>query len=163
VLISSSCIRFSSDEDLEQEKIKQFFEMRVAGNTEKTWNMLSNESRSVFSVEEFKEYSFIYKVSEIIEITKGKDHFEVKYYYYDKKYKKDSDELYTFYITENIENLKIDKTGIVFPYTGYTSLRKGIEKGDMEKVGVAIRKMLKIDHNNPDVLKSAKDMGVSGH
>jgi len=162
-VLTSSCIRFGSDEDPEQGEIRQFFEMREAGNTEKAWNMLSDQSRSFFSVKEFEEYSFVYKVSEIIEITKGEEHFKVRYYYYDKKYKKDSDELYTFYITENIENLKIDKTGIIFPYTGYTDLRKGIEKGDMNQVGTAVRKMLKIDHNNPDVLKSAKNMGVTKH
>jgi len=160
ILISSSCIRSGSQKDPEREKIDKFFEIREAGNTVEAWEMLSEESRKVFSEKEFKEYCFIYKVSEIIDVKKDVGYYKVKYNFYDKKYKKDSNELYTFYIRDNVENLKIDKTGIVFPYTGYLFLRKAVEKKDMNDIDTTVKKMLQIDRSNPDVIKSAEKMGI---
>ena len=160
ILISSSCIRSGSVKDAEREKIDHFFEMREAGNTVEAWKMLSEKSRKVFSKKEFKGYCFIYKVSEIIDVKKGTGYYKVKYNFYDKKYKKNSNELYTFYIRDNVENLKVDKTGIVFPYTGYLFLRKAVEKRDMNDVGATVKKMLQIDRFNPDVIKSAERMGI---
>ena len=127
-LISFSCTENSSDESPEHKTVRKFFELRETGNTGEAWKILSEKSRRIFSKKEFKEYAFIYKVSDIIGIKENKDYFQVRYNYYDKKYKKNSDELYTFYITENVENLKVGKTGIIFPYTGYFALRKAIEK-----------------------------------
>lgn len=160
ILISSSCIGSGLEKDSDREKIDHFFEMREAGNTSDAWKMLSKGSRKVFSEKEFEEYCFIYKVSEIIDVSKDAGYYKVKYSFYDKKFKKNSNELYTFYIRDNVENLKVDKTGIVFPYTGYLFLRKAVEKRDMKDIGVTVRKMLQIDRSNPDVIKSAEKMGL---
>ena len=156
----SSCTKSSDDE---QQKIAEFLKLRESGNTAEVWKILSDKSREVFSYKEFEEYCFIYKVSETLEIKKTGDYFTVRYNFYDKKFKKDSQELYTFYIRENIEHIRIGETGIIFPYTGYLSLRRAVEKGDMKEVDNALKKMIKDDSSNPDVLKSVKDMGSSGH
>ena len=160
ILISSSCIRSGSVKGAEREKINQFFQMRKAGNTVDAWKMLSKESKKIFSEKEFKEYCFVYKVSETVEVNENDGYYKVKYNFYDKKYKKNSNELYTFYIRDNVENLKVDKTGIVFPYTGYLFLRKAVEKKDMNDIDATIRKMLQIDRSNPDVIKSAEKMSI---
>jgi hypothetical protein len=159
-LISVSCSKTGENTDLE--KVTNFFKFRESGNTEKAWTMLSQSSRTAFSREQFDRYCFVFKVSEVTEIKKQGDYFKVTYNFYDKKYKKDSQELYTFYITENVENIKVGKNGIIYPFPGYLTLRKAVEKGDLKQVGSAIRKMLKVDSSNPDVLKSAEDMGISG-
>jgi hypothetical protein len=160
ILISSSCIRSGSVNNAEREKIDKFFEMRESGNTVEAWKMLSDKSRKIFLEKDFKEYCFIYKVSEIIDVNERDGYYKVKYNFYDKKYKKNSNELYTFYIRDNVENLKVDKTGIVFPYTGYLFLRKAVEKRDMNDIDATVKKMLQIDRSNPDVIKSAEKMGI---
>ena len=163
-LISFSCTENGSDVSPEHKAVRKFFELREAGNTGEAWKMLSEKSRRIFSRKEFDEYAFIYKVSEIIDIKESDGYFKVSYNYYDKKYKKNSEELYTFYITENVENLKVEQTGIIFPYTGYFALRKAIEKKDMNEVNAVVKKMLQVDSGNPDVVKSAEQMGVrAGH
>lgn len=155
----SSCTQSSGKKQI----VGEFFKLREAGNTEKAWEMLSESSRKVFTEKEFNEYCFIYKVSETLGTKKEGEYFKIRYNFYDKKFKKDSQELYTFYIRENVENLKVVKGGIAFPYIGYLALRQAIEKGKMDDVKVALKKMLKVDNTNPDILKSAQDMDVSGN
>ena len=85
------------------------------------------------SEKDFENYCFVYKPSEF-EIAAGQNvYIEVSYTFYDKKFKKGNNELYTFYMTKNIERLKISDNKIVFPHIGFVHLRKAIEEKNIKE------------------------------
>ncbi len=153
----SSC---SDPAQNEVEKIKRFAELRKDGRTDQAYKMLSDLSKKKYSFDAFDEYCFVYRIVDTVSVKKREPgRYELNYKFYDKRFVPGSDELYTFYITENIETVKLDDTGIVFPHTGFLLLRKSIEDRDVESAEKQVKKMLSIDPGNPDVLKSAKQMG----
>jgi hypothetical protein len=142
------------------ESIIRFIELRKEGDTAQAYRMLSEKSRRYFTFDDFDDYCFIYRIIDVKSLKKeGEGYYEAVYTYYDKRFKKGSGELYTFYITENIENIKTDETGLLFPHTGFIALRENIEKRDTESAEQTVKTMLSIDPENPDVLKSAEQMG----
>ncbi len=156
-----SCRRDTSAE--QDEKIvaaNKFMELRKEGKTKEAYEMLSNESREIFSFKEFDEYCFVFRVMEQTGIKNRSDgYYEINYKYYDKRFNKEDNELYTFYITENTENITFSQTGIVFPHTGFIQLRNRIEERDVSGAESVIKLMLSLDPRSPDVLESATQMG----
>ena len=84
--------------------------------------------------------------------------FRSVYNFYDKKYKKDSDELYTFYISSNTETVRIKEGKILFPHIGFIEMRKNIEERKTDELKETLRKMIIIDPENPEVNQTAKKM-----
>jgi hypothetical protein len=159
-LIFWSCKKTDEIQDEKAATFNWFMELRKEGRTKEAYDLLSVKSRKVFSFEEFDEYCFNYKVMEWSEPQKRDEgYYSVTYKYYDKRFKKDGSELYTFYITENIETVSMDGSGIIFPHTGFIVLRKKIEEKDVEGADFVVEKMISVDSRNPDVLESAKQMG----
>jgi len=156
-----SCEKFTyNSKDGEIKKINHFIELRKKGETEKAFRLLSQNSRNVFSIEDFERYCFIYKIVDTeVKIEEKSGYYVVTYSFYDKKFDKENDALYTFYISENSESIRVDDSGIVFPHTGFTVLRNNIENRDMASAKNTVEKMLAVDSNNPDVIKSAQKMG----
>lgn len=139
--------------------ISNFFEARQSGNTSSAYEMLSEKSRKSFSKEQFENYCFVFRVIDYSIENAEKGYFAVNYNYYDKKFNKDTKELYTYYINQNLETLKIIEGKIVFPHSGFVLIRKFIEDKNQEEVKKMFELMLTVDDKNPDVIKSSLLMG----
>ena len=145
--------------DKELDIATEFMQARVDGDTKKAYGMLDENTRKVFQEKEFEEYCFVFKPSEF-EVSGAENGYrKISYTFYDKKYKKGSKELYTFYMTDNIERVRIQNGKIVFPHVAFLSMRKAIEAKDVEKAEYFSNIMLELDPNNPDVLDTAEKMG----
>lgn len=155
------CLFSCSKSDRSLEIIENFMQARLDGQTAKAYAMIDKKSRTEFSEKDFENYCFVYKPSEF-EIAAGQNgYIEVSYTFYDKKFKKGNNELYTFYMTKNIERLKISDNKIVFPHIGFVHLRKAIEEKNIKEAKYFSDVMLKIDPTNPDVLETAEKMGLT--
>ncbi|MBO4699246.1 hypothetical protein J5690_06510 [bacterium] len=132
---------------------------RVEGNAKKAYRMLDENTRKIFSEKDFEEYCFVFKPSEFEVSGAENGYVKISYTFYDKKYKKGSSELYTFYMTDNVEMVKIQNGKIVFPHVAFLSVRKAIEAKDIDKAEYFSNIMLKLDPQNPDVLGTAEKMG----
>lgn len=139
--------------------VEEFMNARKEGSTKAAYGMLDEKSRSVFSEKEFEEYCFIYRISEFEIAPAENGYIGISYKFFDKKFKKGSDELYTYYITDNIERIKVVKGKIIFPHVAFVAMRKAIEDKDIEKAKHFSDVMLDIDPENPDVLETAVKMG----
>ncbi len=160
-LIVAACSADKAESDPETRIVREFFEARVSGNADAAYGMLSESTKRLYSDAQFKEYCFIYKVVEF-ETSAGKDgYIPVKYTFYDKKYKKESTELYTYYITDNIENLRVENGKILFPHVGFIALRQAIEARDTGKAEAAVKSMRDLDPGNPDVRDTIDKMGFN--
>lgn len=138
-----------------------FFEARKSGDFANAYEMLSENSKNAFSKEQFENYCFVFRVIEYAVPSEKDGYLAVNYNYYDKKFNKVTKELYTYYITQNVENIKVDDGKIVFPHTGFTLVRKFIEEKKIDEAGSIFSKMFSIDSLNPDVLRSAALMGFN--
>lgn len=143
----------------ESSVITGFFEARKSGDFASAYEILSQDSKNLFTKEQFENYCFVFRVIEYAEAEKKDGYFVVNYTYYDKKFNKVTGELYTYYITQNVENIRVENGKIVFPHTGFILVRKFIEEKKTDEAGNIFRKMLSVDRNNPDVKKSASLMG----
>jgi len=141
--------------------IEGFFEARKSGDVAGAYEMLSKSSRNSFSKEQFENYCFVFRVIEYKSGSIENGYFVVNYNYYDKKFNKVTKELYTYYINQNVETIKIEDGKIVFPHTGFVLIRQFIEEKKIDEVGKMIDRMLAIDNKNPDVVKSATLMGFN--
>ncbi len=136
-----------------------FMQARLDGNTHKAYLLLDTNTQAAFSEKDFEEYCFVFKPSEFEILPEENGYVPISYTFYDKKYKKGSTELYTFYMTKNIERIRISGGKIVFPHVAFVSLRKAIEEKDMKKAKFFSDVMLGIDRSNPDVLETSENMG----
>ncbi len=136
-----------------------FMQARLDGNTHKAYILLDKTTQAAFSEKDFEEYCFVFKPSEFEILPEENGYIPVSYTFYDKKYKKGSDELYTFYMTKNIEHIRLSGEKIVFPHIAFIAMRKAIEERNMEKARFFSDIMLGIDRTNPDVLETAGNMG----
>jgi hypothetical protein len=150
-----SCTK--SDEGI----VQKFMELRKAGNSEAAYDLLTETTKNTFKRHEFDNYCYIYRVIdfEIEPVQNG--YFGVVYDFYDKRFNKESGELYTFYITKNRESLKVENGRIVFPHTGFIIIRKEVEDKNIEQVEEIINKMRRIDPENPEVNETAENLGFS--
>lgn len=139
--------------------VKGFFEARKSGDFASAYEMLSENSKNAFSKEQFENYCFVFRVIEYGTAIEKDGYFGVNYSYYDKKFNKATGELYTYYINQNVENVRVENGKIVFPHTGFILVRKFIEEKKVDEAGNIFRKMLSIDRGNPDVRNSASLMG----
>ena len=137
---------------------KEFMELRKAGNYGAAYEMLSDPTRHVFSKEAFDNYCFVYRVIDFEVFKESRGYVRSVYNFYDKKYKKDSDELYTFYISSNTETVRIEEGKILFPHIGFIEMRKNIEERKTDELKETLRKMIIIDPENPEVNQTAKKM-----
>lgn len=153
-----SCKR--NDEKNEQlDNLKEFMEARKTGNSSLAYEMLSESTKNIFSKQVFDNYCFVYRVIDYKVLREEGLYFELSYNFYDKKYKKGSDELYTFYISQNSEKVKIENGKIVFPHIGFVLIRKHIEQKDIKKVEETLIQMAQIDSENPDLKETVEKMG----
>jgi hypothetical protein len=136
-----------------------FMQARIDGETHKAYLMLDKTTQAAFSEKDFEEYCFVFKPSEFEILPEENGYIPLSYTYYDKKYKKGSNELYTFYMTKNIEHIKLSGGKLVFPHIAFVAMRKAIEEKDIEKARFTSDVMLVIDRTNPDVLETSKNMG----
>ena len=139
--------------------IEDFMHARVEGDVKKAYRMLDEKTRGVFSEKEFGEYCFVFKPSEFNVSDAENGYRKISYTFYDKKYKKGSDELYTFYMTENVERVRLNNGKIVFPHVAFVKVRQAIDERDIEKAKFLSHVMLTLDPNNPDVLETSEKMG----
>lgn len=160
-LIFAACGEKKAETDPNSRVVKEFFEARVAGNAEAAYGLLSESTKKLYTEAQFREYCFIYKVAEFGIEAEKEGYIPVKYTFYDKKYKKDSTELHTYYITDNIENLRVENGRILFPHVGFISLRQAIEARDTAKAEAAVKSMRNLDPENPDVADTADKMGFN--
>ena len=160
-LIVSACSVDKTESDPESRIVREFFEARVSGNADAAYGMLSESTKRLYSDAQFKEYCFIYKVVEFENSAANGGYIPVKYTFYDKKYKKESTELYTYYITDNIENLRVENGKILFPHVGFIALRQAIEARDPGKAEAAVKSMRDLDPENPDVRDTIDKMGFN--
>ena len=132
---------------------------RVDGDTKKAYSLLDEDTKSAFPEQDFAEYCFVFKPSEFEVMPAENGYRKISYTFYDKKYKKGSGELYTFYMTQNIEHVKLNAGKIVFPHIAFVPMRKAIEDKDIEKAKFFSHVMLSLDSTNPDVLETSEKMG----
>ena len=151
----SSCVKTDKEFDIATE----FMQARVDGNVKKAYEMLDEDTKKLFSEKEFEEYCFVFKPSEFKVSGVENGYVKISYTFYDKKYKKGGKELYTFYMTDNIERIKFKNGKIIFPYIAFIATRKAIEIGDIKKAEYFSNVMLELDPRNPDVLETAEKMG----
>ena len=151
----SSC----SKAEKPQDPVTLFMQARTDGNTHQAYILLDKTTQEVFSEKDFEEYCFVFKPSEFEILPEENGYTPISYTFYDKKYKKGSDELYTFYMTKNIEHVKLNAGRIVFPHIAFVSMRKAIEEKNVEKAKFFSDVMLGIDKTNPDVLETSENMG----
>ncbi|MBP5201447.1 hypothetical protein J6253_01785 [bacterium] len=142
-----------------QDPVTQFMQARIDGNTHQAYILLDKTTQATFSEKDFEEYCFVFKPSEFEILLEENGYTPVSYTFYDKKYKKGSNELYTFYMTKNVEHVKLSGGKIVFPHIAFLSIRKAIEEKNIEKAKFFSDIMLGIDQSNPDVLETAENMG----
>ncbi len=120
--------------------------------------MIDSLTRNNITYDEFKNYCFVYRVTEY-KIGNPEDAFmKVDYSFVDKKFKKGGKELHTFYISDNYEYLKIIDGKIVFPHPLFLKLRESIENQKIDEAKGIIKKMLQISPNQKDVYETAKTM-----
>ena len=142
-----------------QDPVTQFMQARTDGNTHQAYILLDKTTQEVFSEKDFEEYCFVFKPSEFEIMPEENGYTPISYTFYDKKYKKGSNELYTFYMTKNIEHVKLINGKIVFPHIAFVNMRKAIEEKNIEKAKFFSDVMLRIDRTNPDVLETSGNMG----
>lgn len=143
----------------EKPDIIKFFEARKSGDVASAYEMLSDSSKKAFSKEQFENYCFVFRVIDYKVESSEYGFVVVSYNFYDKKLSKETKELYTYYITRNLETLKVENGRIIFPHVGFVLIRQFIEQKKIEEVQKMFEKMLSIDNKNPDVIKSASLMG----
>jgi hypothetical protein len=147
---------FKSDKEI----VNEFMLLRVDGKNNAAYEFLDDDTKKVYSEEDFNNYCFVFRV---IDYRIGKDvngYFKVEYTFYDKKINRKTGELHTYYITENSENIKLKGGKIVFPHIGYVELRKNIESKLLDEASMTLRKMLSIDPANPDTSHTAEITGL---
>ena len=148
-----------SKADKQADIVTRFMQARTEGYVHRAYLMLDKATQAAFSERDFEEYCFVFKPSEFEILPEENGYIPVSYTFYDKKYKKDSGELYTFYMTKNIEHIKLSGGKIVFPHVAFIALRKAIEEKNIDKAKFTSEVMLVIDRTNPDVLETAGNMG----
>ena len=148
-----------SKEEKPLDTLSNFMQARIEGDSHKAYLLLDKSTRAAFSEHDFEEYCFVFKPSDFEILPEENGYIPVSYTFYDKKYRKGSDELYTFYMTKNIEHVKLSGGKIVFPHIAFIALRKAIEEKDIEKAKFTSDVMLVIDRTNPDVLETSENMG----
>ncbi len=154
-LISVSCQNMEKQPDI----IEKFMQARINGDTKKAYSLLDKNTQTAFSEKDFEEYCFVFKPSEFEISGEENGYKQISYTFYDKKYKKGSDELYTFYMTKNVERVRTADGKIVFPHIAFIPMRKAIEDKDIEKAKFFSHVMITLDPNNPDVLETSEKMG----
>ena len=81
-----------------------FMQARIDGDIHKAYLLLDKATQAAFSEKDFEEYCFVFKPSEFEILPEENGYIPISYTFYDKKYNKESGELYTFYMTKNIEH-----------------------------------------------------------
>jgi len=115
--------------------------------------MIDDKTQNLTGFNLFKKYCFIYKVESFEIKSEKNNYFEVNYKFYDKKFKKDSKQLYTFYISKTKEFIKFSQSKkIVFPYPFFIEIRKSIENHKTNDLKKIIKKMMLIDEKNQDLI-----------
>lgn len=142
-----------------QDTVSLFMQARIDGDIHKAYLLLDKATQAAFSEKDFEEYCFVFKPSEFEILPEENGYIPITYTFYDKKYNKESGELYTFYMTKNIEHVKLSGGKIVFPHIAFISMRRAIEEKNIEKAKFSSEVMLVIDRTNPDVLETAGNMG----
>ena len=155
LLFAAGCTKAEKTPD----PVTLFIQARTDGNTHRAYNLLDKTTQEVFSEKDFEEYCFVFKPSEFEVLPEENGYTPISYTFYDKKYKKGSNELYTFYMTKNIEHVKLSEGKIVFPHIAFVNMRKAIEEKNIEKAKFFSDVMLGIDRSNPDVLETSEKMG----
>jgi hypothetical protein len=155
ILLFAACTKTEKTPD----PVTLFMQARTDGNTHQAYILLDKTTQTAFSEKDFEEYCFVFKPSEFEIMPEENGYTPISYTFYDKKYKKGSDELYTFYMTKNIEHIKLSEGKIVFPHIAFVNMRKAIEEKNIEKAKFFSDVMLGIDRNNPDVLETSEKMG----
>ena len=153
-----SCNRVVNQKD-DAEIFREFMELRKTGNSSAAYGMLSDSTRLAFSSEAFDNYCFVYRVIDFEVFKESSGYVRSVYNFYDKKNKKDSDELYTFYFSSNTETVRIHDGKILFPHVGFIQVRKYIEEKKMDGLKETLRKMVDIDPGNPEVNETSEKMG----
>ena len=154
-LFAASCQKADKQPDI----IEEFMQARIDGDTKRAYSLLDRNTKAAFSEQDFAEYCFVFKPSEFEVMPEENGYTKISYTFYDKKYKKGSDELYTFYMTKNIERVRTVDGKIVFPHIAFVPMRKAIESRDFEKAKFFSHVMLTLDPKNPDVLETSEKMG----
>ncbi len=158
LFIIISCNRLDRHQD-DVEIIAKFMELRKAGNSIEAYEMLSDSTKEVFSQEVFNNYCFVYRVIEFEVFKESSGYVRSVYNFYDKKYKKNSAELYTFYFSSNTETVRIMDGKILFPHVGFIQVRKNIEEKRFDDLKETLRKMANLDPENPEIKETAEKMG----
>ena len=154
-LFAFSCQKAEKQADI----VEEFMQARIDGDTKKAYSLLDRNTKSAFPEKDFEEYCFVFKPSEFEIMPEENGYRKISYTFYDKKYKKGSDELYTFYMTKNVERVKTVDGKIVFPHIAFVKMRRAIEEKDIEKAKFFSHVMLALDSANPDVLETSEKMG----
>ena len=121
-----------------------FMQARIDGDIHKAYLLLDKATQAAFSEKDFEEYCFVFKPSEFEILPEENGYIPISY---------------TFYMTKNIEHIKLSGGKIVFPHIAFISLRRAIEEKNIEKARFSADVMLVIDRSNPDVLETAGNMG----
>lgn len=153
-----SCTKSVNNKD-DIEMFREFMELRKAGNSKAAYEMLSDSTRQIFSWEAFDNYCFVYRVIDFEVFKESSGYVRSVYNFYDKKYKKDSSELYTFYFSSNTETVRIMDGKILFPHVGFIQVRKNIEERGFDDLKETLRKMVHLDPENPEIKETAEKMG----
>jgi hypothetical protein len=154
-----SCNRLDQYQD-DAEIVTKFMELRKAGNSVEAYGMLSDSTKEVFSQEVFNNYCFVYRVIDFEVFKESSGYVRSVYNFYDKKYNKNSGELHTFYISSNTETVRTEKGKILFPHVGFIKVRKNIEERKIDDLREIIKKMVRIDPENPEVKQTAEKMEI---
>lgn len=157
VLISSLFI-ISGCSPKQEDIIKNFFDLRVSGDYKAAYELLSDKTKKNIAYEKFEKYCFMYKVVEYRQFPAENGFIKVTYKFYDKKLKKGSGELYTFYITDNAEFISFDSDRIVFPQPYFLDLREAVEEKNILKAEQSVAKMLELSPKQVEALETAKAM-----
>lgn len=140
--------------------VNKFMSLRESGDYKKAYEFVEEASRKEIPFEKFSKYCFEYKVGDY-NIKGEKDGaVEVEYHFFDKRYKKGTNELYTFYVSKNSEFLIVSSGKIVFPHPLFLDFKEMVRSHNSDEAEKIIKKMLSISPQQKEVLELASKMGM---
>lgn len=146
--------------DSKTDIVNKFMSLRERGNYEEAYNFIDIDSKKEIPFEKFFKYCFEYKVGDYHIKGERDGAVEVEYHFFDKRYKKGTNELYTFYVSKNSEFLIVKGGKIIFPHPLFIDFKEKVRLHDSDGAEKVIKKMLSISPSQKEVLELAEKMEI---